>query len=228
MKKKNYFYILFLCTFSIIALIFIVKCKKDPSPQKTFITSFPTSPINFGATINSIYDDYNSAAQPPLGGTFPLCFSSNRNSQGNNFDIIFKLLDVYSVGGQNSLTIGGETDTTSPYYNDNKDLINALAIINTSFDEYGPYFVPSLNLQTANITNGRIILYANNSGGNLDIKFVTNVNLQQQNPLPQYSQPKAINYLNSNYDDAYPSITKTNSCIYFCSNRGGNFDIYKV
>jgi len=49
---------------------------------------FPDTPVNF-EEINTEFDDYNSTA-PTFGETFPLCFSSTRDSKGENFDIIYK------------------------------------------------------------------------------------------------------------------------------------------
>ena len=42
------------------------------------------------------------------------------------------------------------------------------------------------------------------------------------------TQIKPISYLNSNKDDAYPTLNKDSSAIYFCSNRNYSFDIFKV
>ena len=70
-----------------------------------------------------------------------------------------------------------------------------------------------------------ILLYASNDGGNLDIQYVENLNQET------YTTPKKVAFLNSSKDDAYPSFTWNSSyysSVYFCSNRDGDFDIYKT
>jgi hypothetical protein len=42
----------------------------------------------------------------------------------------------------------------------------------------------------------------------------------------EWSQPKNIEFLNSTAKDAYPVFNPDKSLIYFCSDRGGDFDIY--
>ena len=201
MKKLLVSTLIIGCILSILAY-----CKKDPTTKPiNLLTTFPTTPTNMGATINSIYDDYNSTAPPSTGVWLrPFLFSSNRNSSGGNFDIIYKQLSVYSIGsiGTPTLTVTG-TDVSD-------NISSALATINTDSNQLGPYFIGGTNT----------LLYATNDAGNLNIKYLNIVST----PLP----PQAISFLNSTKDDAYPSISKTNSCIYFCSNRGVDFDIYKT
>jgi len=66
------------CTF----VIFFISCELM---LRYHTGTFPDTPVNM-RTINTEFDDYNSDI-PVLGGTFPLCFSSNRNSDGGNHDI---------------------------------------------------------------------------------------------------------------------------------------------
>jgi len=54
--------------------------------------SLPTIPLNL-SDFNSEFDDYNSTA-PSLGELIPFCFSTNRNSNGNEFDIIYQPMNV--------------------------------------------------------------------------------------------------------------------------------------
>ncbi len=54
---------------------------------------FPTTPVNF-TEINSIYDDYNSMLPVTQYNQY-LSFSSNRNSAGENFDIVGDNLNVW-------------------------------------------------------------------------------------------------------------------------------------
>lgn len=186
--------------------------------------TFPESPVNMGE-INSEFDDYNSTS-PELGGTAPLCFSSNRNSHGKNFDVVYKLLDVLMNRSDGNLNVTENKNGNLDISAANSNLGSAVNVINTSFDELGPYLIPQ-GEGIRKIENGNqpyqnyILLYATNESGNLDIKFTQN--LTNDN----YSKPQDIAFLNSNYDDAYPTLTADSSMIYFCSNREGNFDIYK-
>ena len=85
-------------------LVFIILGAFRPDHQiKIVPLTFPDSPVNM-VDINSVFDDYNSTTSI-YGPTFPLCFSSNRNSSGRNFDIIYKLLDVYASVSDGKLTV---------------------------------------------------------------------------------------------------------------------------
>ena len=112
-------------------------------------------------------------------------------------------------------------------YAENVNLLNATSSINSRFDELGPYLV-SQGTGDRNdgsnypIYNKFVFLYASNDTGNFDIKFIQNINNYT------YSAPKRVQFLNSSKDDAYPTLNQDNSYIYFCSNRNGNFDIYKT
>jgi len=54
---------------------------------------FPSSPVNF-SEVNSVYDDYNSTA-PFIESNRYLYFSSNRKSQGGEFDIIGEHMQIF-------------------------------------------------------------------------------------------------------------------------------------
>jgi len=116
---------------------------------------------------------------------------------------------------------------------DNQDLIiengninNAINKINTSSDEFGHYLIPKgMNFNGTNILKTYemyIFLYSNNSSGNQDIKFTHN--LQKE----FYEEPVDVKFLNSEFDDAYPTFNKDFSEIYFTSNRENDFNIYKA
>ncbi|RLD19152.1 MAG: hypothetical protein DRI71_12290, partial [Bacteroidetes bacterium] len=63
-------------------------------------------------------------------------------------------------------------------------------------------------------------LYANDENGNLDIKYIQNYD------DVSFSVPTEVKFLNSIYDDAYPTFNTDNSEIYFTSNREGSFNIF--
>ncbi|PGH38018.1 MAG: hypothetical protein CRN43_17775, partial [Candidatus Nephrothrix sp. EaCA] len=80
------------------------------------------------------------------------------------------------------------------------------------------------------------LLYSNDEGENLNVKFAY-VEGEYKHPYGDPSVPPSIwslkgnvpaNLLNSASNDAYPSIDDVNGIIYFCSDRGGKFQIYQV
>ncbi len=183
--------------------------------------TFPDQPVNFG-DINSEYDDYNSAS-PIIGSGSPLCFSSNRNSNGANFDFVYKFLGVYMDRESGKLTV--EENINGPFNGlalRYANIHNALSKINTSLDEFGPYLI-SDSRNGYNLDPLFIFLYSNNETGNQDIRFAHNLDNYNS-----YTHPKPVTWLNSSKDDAYPTLTQDTSAIYFCSDREGEFDIYKA
>jgi hypothetical protein len=123
--------------------------------NKYTIGHFPTSPVNL-EEFNTEFDDYNSDI-PVFMETFPFCFSSNRNSNGENYDIVYKLMSVEF----------------------SKKPVNLIFFTQNIENEY-------------------------------------------------YENPIAVEFLNSDFDDAYPTFNNDNSKLYFTSNRTGKFDIYKI
>ena len=102
--------------------------------------------------------------------------------------------------------------------------IKLLQLINTSNDELGPYFFDS--------SRGlNYFFYANNEGGNFNIKFVYTPWLDwgTYNAQERLYGPYSLNFINSSYDDLYPTINQDTTKIYFCSDRENNlFHIYKA
>lgn len=192
--------------------------------NKYTIGHFPTSPVNL-AEFNTEFDDYNSDI-PVFLETFPFCFSSNRNSNGENYDIVYKLMSVEFSKKTGELDIYEETRSNLSVYIENANINNALTKINSPFDEFGPRLIPMGRTSGGTNMNGRfetyIFLYSNNSNGNQDIFFTQNI--ENEN----YEDPIAVEFLNSDFDDAYPTFNNDNSELYFSSNRAGKFDIYKI
>ena len=202
-----------------------VSCNEEPGERQYTEGTFPAIPVNL-ADINSEYDDYNSTPAT-VGTAFPLCFSSNRNSQGADFDIVFKLLEIWFNLIDGSLRFG-EFKNTNWFFDENYTLTNALKKINTSGNEFGPYLVGMGTVEgkstTTNSGNyqGYVLLYSTNITGNQNINFLHNLDSEE------FSQPEPVSFLNSAYDDAYPTFNRDYSGLFFCSNREGDFDIFKT
>lgn len=215
-------------SFVLLAFISLITFSCDiinPNPgNKYSIGHFPTSPVNL-EEFNTEFDDYNSDI-PVFGETFPFCFSSNRNSNGTDFDIVYKQMSVYFSKKTGELNIYENTHTNLDVYIENQNIISALTKINSSSDEFGPCLIPMGRNNNGTNMNRRfetyIFLYSNNSKGNQDIFFTQN--LENEN----YENPSSVEWLNSDFDDAYPTFNNDKSEIYFTSNRGGKFDIYKI
>ena len=60
----------------------------DPIGYRYNQGELPETPVNL-QEFNTQYDDYNSTA-PSLGDLVPFCFSSNRKSQGEHFDVLYE------------------------------------------------------------------------------------------------------------------------------------------
>lgn len=116
------------------------------------------------------------------------------------------------------LSVAQNTRGNLDVYTMNSNLLGAVAVINTSSDELGPYLIPQVY---ANFIQRYLLLYASNDRGNFDIRFTHNLG-------GAYSVPQEVLYLNSSKDDLYPTLMGDSTQLYFCSNREKTFDIYKA
>lgn len=206
--------------------LFIVMLNACYRDYKYNIATIPETPVNL-EEINSVYNDYN-ASSPVKGGSSPLVFSSDRGSNGHNFDIEYSFLNiVFSkltgklyVGQDDNITFG---ESELAY----KNIFKAFRVINTAGNELGPYLIPQGSNYRKRGSSFEphqkfILLYATDESGNLDIKLTHNLTSDE------YSEPSDISFLNSEKDDAYPTLNRDTSAIFFCSNRETGFDIYKA
>jgi len=210
-----------------LAVVLLISALLSCDDDKYEYRYFPDKPENM-AEFNSEYDDYNSYLDI-IGDSGPFCFSSNRNSLGNNYNIINKTLSVYM-----EKTPGRVTLIVSDYYAGYREanqipgnLSDAMMRINTQSNELGPFLVPQgegifERYNPLPDYNRYIVLYATDESGNLEIQFTENVTEDY------YCTQQKVRFCNSSSDDAYPSIMADTSSIYFCSDREGSFDIYSV
>lgn len=204
---KNVAYLIVFFTF-----VLMISCGKSYDDG-----SLPVIPTNLTA-FNSEHDDYNSSA-PSLGEVTPFCFSTNRNSLGANFDIIYMPMNV------DFNTSSGELNITNDYTNwtsKSGDLeIVKLGInkIRTVGNEFGPNLIVENTESPYTFT----LMYSSDVSGNSQINFTSNRNDEN------FSEPKEVAFLNTEFEDLYPCFSSTKSEIYFCSNRDGeNFNFYFV
>ncbi len=169
---------------------------------------FSTSPINF-ESINSEYDDFNSS-YGYLNQEFTYIFSSNRNTQGEEFDIINFYAKYYFDQTSNRAYFTA-SNMNNNYYND------AFNKINTSYNEYGP-----LSLFSEDYLY-EIFFYASDSNDNLDIKYITQYAWDSS-----WGDPTPLDKLNTEYNEAYPTFTRYFNEMFFCSDKNGNYDLFYV
>jgi hypothetical protein len=221
--------------FSALAVIFLLLTGCPNYGYKYEMGRFPVNPVNFEA-VNSEFDDYNSTA-PFIENERYLYFSSNRNSSGADFDIIGNNLRIYWDKDEGTLDIDDRPSSWKDYrYTD-----SLFMKINTGANEFGPYSVSSYAYTAYSSFYTDILIFANDESGNLDLKFVAFTG-SKENPAPDqgtYTGPAPISFLNSSANDAYLTFFGPNFIwtsydhdpsniteVIFCSDRGGNFDIY--
>jgi hypothetical protein len=193
-----------------------IKYEKGIIPQK--VTNFET--------INTEWDDMNSAGPPYIGNLFTLFLSTNRASSGADFDIHwFRISTMFQQ--------------TDGIFEIHASIGNkCMQQINSSYDEFGPYILSestpdSVNyyIETEFYRNNvsSVLLFSSNrdSGSGLDIFITAPSTIKSLCDDPRNSELSVFpaTVLNSRFDDAYATIGPDNK-IYFCSNRNGNFDIY--
>ena len=174
---------------------------------------YPDNVTNF-AEVNSEYDDYNSNLKEVWGG-FHLYFSSNRHSNGNNFDIIAYDVDIRWNQKIGKLSMGVSDE-----------LIANAAPFNTTNNELGPYsfFAPPYSL----------FLYASDDGEKYNIKYllkdkISNVEFLKSDANVLYPSfyGKDVYHASRSYDEKKEFVNKIEKIIY-CSDKEGKFNIYEV
>ena len=223
MKKHS----LILYPIVLISMFFLTACPDIGGPEYSE-GHFPDEPVNFKA-VNSEFDDYNSAL-PQSGEMFPLCFSSTRKLAGSafdgKFDVVYKPIEIVYDWESHDLYVGLSRSNNGSFLEMTGESINyALRKINKNeSDEFGPYMRligDKTNAQTSSYYFNYFFLFSSDrKNGKQNIYFTEN------NDQVEYSDPKEVTFLNSDYDDAYPSFNEMDSGLYFCSNRAGNYDIY--
>lgn len=164
--------------------LFLLSCTEEPGERQYTEGTLPAIPVNL-ADINTKYDEYNSAGSS-VGTVFPLCFSTNRNSEGADFDIVYKLLEIWFNLIDGSLSFG-EFKMTNWVYYENYTLTNALKKINTSGNEYGPYLgeMGTVEGKSTGINTGNyqsyVLMYSTNITGNQNIYYLHNLDSEEFN-----------------------------------------------
>lgn len=211
MQIRKYIYLL------VLVLLGTQSCEE--SRLNLDIAIVPREVTNF-EQVNSGRDDFNSAG--PLyfaGDAFTLVFSSNRNSNGADFDLVSYQCYVNYDQVEISFDIWSD-----PW---EYPLIDT---INSNFNEWGPYLTFDFlhhHFSDDAVPDTARIFFSSDRGGTQDIYYSyysTGGTL-----LTSYVTAK-IGGLNTDFEEGYlclhPESTTIPETCYFTSNRHGSFDIY--
>jgi hypothetical protein len=203
----------------------------SPSGYDHFTGRLPEEPQNF-ELINSRYNDYNSVS-PIIHNEVFLLFSSDRESQGENYDLVGGNYFFEWSRDKGTLRTG---EVSGEYWNNYTFLMRR---INTEGNEYGPLSYQIDFYDSPSELPNDFLLFSSDTSGRQDI-YLSYRHIEQGNETDS-----AVNLplkgINSEADDMYPTFfgykddnfrTAQNEYtakeMYFCSNKDGNFNIYKV
>jgi hypothetical protein len=166
---------------------------------------------------NSEFDDYNSNLPANRYGQTHLVFSSKRDKKDFLNLVYFSAQFEYNK----RLSLVKTTKAINLSYVGEFSAADNLAWkANGNFNVYGPKTLSfQYDLLTQSNANDFLLFYADDSEGNMEIKY-----LIKNDP----GGPYKFDLLNSPKDDGYPSFSRFGDKIYFSSNRDGNFDIYEL
>lgn len=197
---------------------------------------FPPDPVNF-SELNSAFDDYNMAA-PVIESELYLYFSSNRNNQGGDFDIVGDNFHILWDKDTGRLTV----DDKPHSYNDYSYVDSLFDMINTAGNEFGPLSIPyNSDPISSYFSYTDIVIYSTDISGDHDLNFVW-FKFPSESPTSDagtYGGPEPLSFLNSEYNDSYLSFYGPDyysidyyidpgkiTELVFCSDRNGNYDIF--
>jgi len=188
--------------------------------------------------LNSEYDDYNST-DGSFGFTQEFYFSSNRYSNGENFDIVGVEGDF--IWDQQEGILSGGFDVSG--YEE------FMGMINTECNELGPYEL-RLYDQENSLSNSHykhLVMYATDCSGNYDIHMGLYLSIDDYlfgNDSTSILSFTEISFLNTNANELYPAFFGQNfhkyhyfewmekgndiEKIMYCSDAEGTFDLYEM
>jgi len=213
MKARN------LILLSLLSFVLILCTPDKIEPINHAIGWFPENPTNI-INLNTEHDDYNSNINI-IGKRIHLYYSTNKETQGNNFDISSRCIDAF-------LNLDSDVFQFSVSNAKARYAFKLLPIVNTEFDEYGPFSFYSDTV--VNASTWWYFMFANNENGNFDIRFAytNNGDWGVYDAQQQIYGPFEIVALNSESDDFYPTISSDHKKMYFSSNREGICNLYEI
>lgn len=204
-------------TYSLLLLFAFLLTSCMPEPEPYYQGELPSTPMNL-SPFNTEFDDYNSTA-PTVGSLIPFCFSTNRKTSGENFDIIYLPMTITFSKLSGMLTISNEYLHWSVYQPTLDVLKDAVDKVNTTGSEFGPYLI--INPEKKSNSNEFLLLYSTDISGKSQIGYSHNVNLSS------FTEGAPVAAFGSEHNDMYPSFNKDFDGLFLCSDRdGGVFNIY--
>lgn len=186
----------------------------------------PVHPVNLEA-LNTVHDDYNATA-PTIHGHMDLCFSSNRHSGGSDYDIVYD--PIYIEFSKTTGELSVAPLSTDPWQANKRDssLLLALDSINSPFNEMGPlYCTYEHDCDNQGWYMRSYFLVASDREGQLNISYSTaRVYEDRSVGTSGFGSLRPVHFLNSESNEAYPCFNSDATALYFCSDRGGKYDIY--
>lgn len=197
----------------ILLLLMLTQSCKKPRQIKYQFGTFPDTCINLTG-INSQYDDYNLDLGMIINTSTAL-FSSNRNSQGGNFDLVTGTIEYSFDKYTGDFSVNSQL-VSDPY------MAALVSAANSSDDDLGPYRLLSIK-----DSREYLIITTKGDGGDLDLKYMKY--LPNIGPsIPDFGPLQPVRILNSSADDGYISLDVSQERVFFHSNREGVFNIYTI
>ncbi|MCE6991883.1 hypothetical protein [Dyadobacter sp. CY323] len=170
---------------------------------------------------NSEYDDYNMNLPSNRFAQSHLIFSSKRERKDVLNLVYFPVVFTYKKHLELEKSVG--SNAVNHDYANTFFASSALAEkANGNFNVFGPKVLSfQYDVISDNNTKDLVLFYADDSEGNMEIKYLIHNNMGITGPIK-------FDILNSPKDDGYPSFSRFGDKIYFSSNRDGNFDIYEL
>lgn len=190
----------------------ITGCREEPLKINYELGIFPDTVMALEG-LNTQYDDYNMDIEAAMiTSSRQVIFSSNRKSAGGEFDLVCGAVGY--TFGQTTGYFQCHSEMTSDPFSE-----RLVTTFNTANDEFGP-------MRHFNSRNGLEYMAAatQTADNGLDIVFTSYIPIYPS--LPSLNAPVPAALFNSTSDDAYLSLGTTGDTAWFCSDRGGNFDIY--
>jgi hypothetical protein len=197
-----------------VILLVLSGCHDKPPKVNYAMGIFPDSVISLDG-LNTQFDDYNMDIEASrISSTYPVVFSSNRQSSGGEFDLVHGI--IWYIFGQTTGSFMLDSEMNADSFLER--LVNTF---NTGANEFGPYrFFNSRNgmeymmAATATESNGLDIVYTSFTPVYTSATVINS-------PVP-------VTLFNSSFNDAYFSLSSSLDTGYFCSDRSGDFDIYML
>ena len=227
---KTYHFVLLFLMFVIVS-----GCPRNKLPEEYRYGKFSGSPVNL-ELLNTAYNDFNSVL-PVIVNHYEFHFSSDRNSYGENFDITGQGLNIIwdqEFGTLDIVKAASDYDT---------NLYHLFNMINTGNNEFGPYeFGYEYWQDPDTVVNRHLLIYSSGTDTSGFDSKIAWFDRMPYNGVTNYYGPFDIKLINSEFDDQYISFYgkdfvtlsydyenfKKIEQMYFCSNRTGNYDIFKV